>query len=113
MDEPGNDRVGKPCRSGQAPSELKAQFPGWDFSLLDDRTAWVEKGGGSQGWAHPDPKEDRVVPFKEYLLNSTLSTDKVAIVGHAAFFQNFVEVKMTSCQMLWKEVARNDAVLEA
>jgi broad specificity phosphatase PhoE len=113
MDEAGNDRVGKPCRAGRASSELKTQFPGWDFSQLDDRTAWVEKGAGSQGWAHPDPKEDRVDPFKEYLLNNTLSTDKVAIVGHAAFFQNFVEVKMTSCQMLWKDVARANAVLEA
>ena len=38
---------------------------------------------------------------------------QVAIIGHAAFFQNFVEVKMTSCQMLWKEVSRATAVLEA
>lgn len=113
MDEAGNDRVGRPCRSGQASTELKAQFPGWDFSQLDDRTMWVEKGGGREGWAHPDPKETRVAPFKEYLLNNTLSTDKVAIVGHAAFFQSFVEVKMTSCQMLWKQVSRDRAVLTA
>jgi broad specificity phosphatase PhoE len=113
MDEPGNDRVGKPCRAGEAPRKLKTEFPGWDFKALDDRGAWAEKGGGAQGWAHPDPKESRVDPFREYLLNSTLSTDKVAIVGHAAFFQNFVDVKMTSCQMLWKEVARDNAVLEA
>lgn len=113
MDEVGNVRVGQPCRAGQSPNELKTEFHGWDFSQLDDRTVWVEKGGGSQGWAHPDPKEDRVEPFKEYLLNNTLSTDKVAIVGHAAFFQSFVDVKMTSCQMLWKDVTRENAVLTA
>ena len=38
--------------------------------------------------------------------------DKVAIVGHAAFFQTFVDVKMTSCQMIWKEVTKEDEVLD-
>lgn len=112
MDEPGNDRVGKPCRSGKSKAELQGQFPDWDLSALDDRTQWTAKMG-AEGYTHPDPKEDRVVPFRSYLLDQSSSTDKVAIVGHAAFFQNFVDVKMTSCQMLWKEVSRDDAVMTA
>ena len=111
VDEEGNERVGTPCRSGRKPGQLRAQFPaGWNFDTLDDRAMWDQKEDGS--WCHPQPKEERIDAFRDYLLESPASTDKVAIVGHAAFFQTFVDVKMTSCQMIWKEVTKEDEVLD-
>ena len=69
-----------------------------------DSSKWQPKPGcPSGGYYHPLPKEKRIEPFRE-LLHSMGENDKVAVIGHAAFFAAFVNVKMTSCQMLWQDV---------
>ena len=58
----------------------------------------------SAGYAHPEPKEERLDAFREMVLREAAHRDahKVAVVGHAAFFKELVGIKMTACQMLWK-----------
>ena len=110
VDVPGDDRVGGPCRSGRALEELRQEFPaGWDWSGLEDSGSWARKNStfkkdGAVGWAHPLPKEKRLEEFRTLI--DGRPAERVAIVGHAAVFKSLVGIKMTSCQMLWKDELR-------
>lgn len=131
LDMPDDDRVGKPCRSGSSVEDLQvlllpcmvipirnfhavilqARFTSteWDWSALQDPTMWAKKAWldgadpGTRGWCHPQPKEQRFVPFRELLQSFSENGQKIAVVGHESFLRKFVDVKMTSCQMYFQD----------
>lgn len=119
MDKQGSTRVGGPCRTCAPLDELKARFPStWDWSALESPANYVAKTtmkgcAGAEGWCHPQRKEERLVQFRD-LLNSDLieTTDRVAIIGHAEFFKEFVTIKMTACQMIWQEIPSAEELLQ-
>ena len=41
-----------------------------------------------------------------------LAAGRVAIIGHAEFFKEFVTIKMTACQMIWQEIPSAEELLQ-
>eukprot|EP01051_Picozoa_sp_SAG22_P009156 SAG22_NODE_743_length_7504_cov_4.816745_6_plen_75_part_00 len=67
--------------------------------------SWGNNAGNGGGWAHPLPKEERLDAFRLMVEQTSMlnASSTVAIIGHAAYFKSLVNIKMTSCQLLWKD----------